>query len=175
VSVFRLHALNRFLSRVRSWGFPAAIIFPAVMMLASAVLLSLPAFAGLGDDASSVQADQAHMQAALRSTQTAAYTVHEITAPTGTIVREYVSAAGKVFGVAWQGPWRPDMRQILSNYFENYRQASQAQVNSHAGRRPLVIQQPELVLESGGHMRSFMGRAYIPALLPAGMSAETIQ
>jgi hypothetical protein len=77
--------------------------------------------------------------------------------------------------VAWQGPWRPDMRQILSNYFENYRQASQAQVNSHAGRRPLVIQQPELVLESGGHMRSFMGRAYIPALLPAGVSAETIQ
>src|ERR1700731_1152653 len=53
---------------------------------ASLILIALPAFAGLGEDFSSVQADQAHMQGALRSTQTAAYTVHEITAPSGVIV-----------------------------------------------------------------------------------------
>ena len=147
----------------------------AGFLSASLILIALPAFAGLGEDFSSVQADQAHMQGALRSTQTAAYTVHEITAPSGVIVREYVSSSGKVFGVAWQGPWPPDMRQILASYFDNYRQASQAQANSHAGRRPLVIDQPELVLQSGGHMRSFTGRAYVPSLLPAGVSAETIQ
>jgi len=115
------------------------------------------------------------MQGVLRSTEAAAYTVHEINAPTGIIVREYVSASGKVFGVAWQGPWPPDMRQVLANYFDTYRQASQAQANSHPGRRPVVIDQPDLVVQSGGHMRSFIGRAYVPALLPAGVTAETIQ
>jgi hypothetical protein len=169
VNVFWLNPPNR---RLRG---NQGLRLSAVIVLASALLNSLPAFAGLGDDVSSVLADQAHMQGALRTTQTAAYTVHEIKTPTGVTVREYASASGKVFGVAWQGPWPPDMRQVLSNYFDIYRQASQAQASSHAGRKPLVIKQPELVLESGGHMRSFNGRAYVPALLPSGVSAETIQ
>jgi len=123
-----------------------------------------------------VQADQAHMQGNLRTTQAQAYTVQEIQAPTGIIVREYVSpTTGKVFGVAWQGSWPPDMRQILGNYFGQYQQALQAQANSHAGRRPLVIQQPGLILQAGGHMRSFAGRAYIPEMLPQGVSAEVIR
>jgi Protein of unknown function (DUF2844) len=147
----------------------------AAILSAGLVLLTLPAFAGLGDDASAIQADQAHMQGALRTTQTASFTVHEIKTPSGITVREYVSADGKVFGVAWQGPWLPDMRQLLSSYFETYRQASQAEASSHAGRRPLVIDRPELVVQSGGHIRSFMGKAYVPAMLPAGVSAEAIQ
>ena len=169
LNAFWLNPPNRRLRRNRG------LRLSAVIVLASALLNCLPAFAGLGDDVSSVLADQAHMQGALRTTQTAAYTVHEIKTPTGVTVREYASASGKVFGVAWQGPWPPDMKQVLSNYFDTYRQASQAQASSHAGRKPLVINQPELVLESGGHMRSFNGRAYVPALLPSGVSAETIQ
>jgi hypothetical protein len=147
----------------------------AAVLSASFLFLSFPAFAGLGQDVSSVDADQAHMQGARQMTQTAAYTVHEIKAPTGVVVREYVSASGTVFGVAWQGPWPPDMRQILADYFETYRQATAAEVSSHAGRRPLVVEQPEVVIQSGGHMRSFAGRAYVPALLPKGVSAETIR
>src|SRR5450759_119994 len=134
----------------------------ATILSSTLLLISLPAFAGLGEAVSSVQADQAHMQGALRTTQTQSYTVHEIQAATGIVVREYVSSSGKVFGVAWQGPWPPDMRQILANYFEAYRQATQAEVNAHAGRRPLVIEQPGLVVRSGGHMRWFAGQAYIP-------------
>jgi hypothetical protein len=34
------------------------------------------------------------------------------------------------------------MRQILANYFEQYLKAAQAQVNSRAERRPLMIEQP---------------------------------
>jgi hypothetical protein len=150
-----------------------------VVILCLAMLtisLSLPAFAGLGEDVSSVQADQAHMQGSLRTTQTQAYTLHEIKTPSGVVVREFVSpTSGKVFGVAWQGPWPPDMRQILVSYFTQYQQATQAQVNSHAGRKPLVIERPGLVVQSGGHMRSFSGRAYIPEMLPPGISAETIR
>lgn len=147
----------------------------ATILFSILLLISLPAFAGLGEDVSSVQADQAHMQGALRTTRTPSYTVHEIQAATGTVVREYVSSSGKVFGVAWQGPWPPDMRQILANYFEAYRQATQAEVNAHAGRRPLVIEQPGLVVHSGGHMRWFAGQAYLPAMLPQGVAPEAIR
>ncbi len=144
-------------------------------VLTVALFVSLPAFAGLGEESTSVDADQAHMQGERRIIQSAAFSVHEIKAPTGITVREYVSSSGQVFGVAWQGPWPPDMRQILANYFENYRQAAETQVNSHAGRKPLVIHQPEFVMHSGGHIRSFNGHAYIPSLLPNGVTPESIQ
>lgn len=78
------------------------------------------------------------MLGSLRSTQTQAYAVHEIQAATGTVVREYVSGSGKVFAVAWQGPWPPDMRQILAGYFDQYERAARTQVSSRAGRRPLM-------------------------------------
>jgi hypothetical protein len=147
----------------------------AGLLSATMLVIALPAFAGLGEAASSVQADQAHMQGSLRTTQTEACTVHEINSPTGTVVREYVSTSGKVFAVAWQGPWPPDMRQILAGYFEQYQQAVQAQASTRAGRRPLLIEQPGLVVQSGGHMRSFAGRAYIPEMLPQGVSKEEIR
>lgn len=145
-------------------------------ILSAVVLMSVfPAFAALGEPASSVQDDQAHMQGTLHSTQNQAYTVHEIHAATGTIVREYVSSSGRVFAVAWQGPWPPDMRQILGSYFEQYQQAVHADTGSRAGRKPLRIEQPGFVMHAGGHMRSFSGHAYIPDNLPAGVSAEEIR
>jgi Protein of unknown function (DUF2844) len=144
-------------------------------ILAAAVLvIDSPALAGLGEDVSSVQADQAKMLGSLRTTQAQAFEVHEIKAATGVVVREYVSG-GKVFAVAWQGPWPPDMRQILAGYFDQYQRTAQAEVNSRAGRRPLAIEEPGLVVQSGGHMRSFAGRAYVPQMLPPGVSAEAIQ
>lgn len=146
------------------------LCFVAMLLIASSA-----AFAGLGDDVSSVQADQAHVQGALRTTQAQNYTVHEIQAPTGTIIREYVSPAGKVFAVAWQGPWPPDLRQVLSNYFTEFQQATQAQVNSGAGRKPVSIEHPGFVMHAGGHMRSFAGRAYLPDMLPKGVTPEELR
>ncbi len=146
-----------------------------LVIVATTVFLPSSAFAGLGEDVSSIQADQAHMQATLRTTQVSAYTLHELQAPTGVTLREYVSPAGKVFAVAWRGPWPPDMRQILAGYFGQYQQAAQAQLNSRSARRPFMVELPGLVVESGGHMRSFAGRAYIPEALPPGMRAETIR
>lgn len=147
----------------------------AALLSATLLMMALPAWAGLGEDVSSVQADKAKMLGSLRTTQTQAYTVHEIQAATGTVVREYVSGSGRVFAVAWQGPWPPDMRQILAGYFAQYQQAAQTQVNIRAGRRPLLIEQPGLVVQAGGHMRSFSGRAYIPDMLPTGVAAGAIR
>jgi Protein of unknown function (DUF2844) len=149
----------------------AVVRFAAILTLLTA---TLPAFAALGEAASSVQVDQAHMRGVLRVTQTQAYTVHEIQAASGTVVREYVSSSGKVFAVAWQGPWPPDMRQILAGFFEPYQQAVRAQTHFR-GRQPLRIEQPGFVVHSGGHMRSFAGHAYIPEMLPQGVTPEEIR
>ena len=138
------------------------------------LLLVLPpvAFAALGGDESSVQADQAQMRASLRSTRIATYTVHELQAPTGHVVREYVSPSGTVFGVAWQGPSKPDLRQLLGTHFDEFMQGAQANRRGHG---PLVVNLPGMVVVSGGHMRAFSGRAYLSQMLPEGVSADAIQ
>jgi hypothetical protein len=146
------------------------IAVAAVAIVASA----MPAWASLGGDVASIQADQVHMQGTRRTTTAASYTVHEIQAANGTVVREFVSSDGKVFAVAWHGPWMPDMRQILGTYFDQYAQARQSESN-HVGRRPLKVEQPGLVVENGGHLRAFSGRAYAPDKLPAGVTVGDIQ
>jgi hypothetical protein len=143
----------------------------ALVMLSTAS----PMWAALGGDAASIQADQIHMQGTRRMIAAESYTEHEIQGATGTVVREYVSADGKVFAVAWHGPWLPDMRQILGTYFEQYAQAVQSESSGRMGRRPVKVEQPGLVVQIGGHIRAFAGRAYIPDMLPSGMRVEDIQ
>ncbi|MFZ0816319.1 MAG: DUF2844 domain-containing protein [Candidatus Sulfotelmatobacter sp.] len=153
-----------------------------VLLAAAALAMFLsafPAWAALGGSVATVRADQVHMQGTLRKTATAFYTVHEIQSASGIVVREYVASvgesAGTVFAVAWQGPWPPDMRQLLGTYFDQYIQAAKAQSAARIGRRPLAIEQPGFVMEMGGHPRSFIGRAYVPGMLPAGVRAEEIR
>jgi hypothetical protein len=134
----------------------------------------MPAYGALGGDATSVQADQIRMQGSLRTTTGTGYTVQEIQGVGGMTVREYVSSAGKVFGVAWQGPWPADLHQLLGNYFTQYMQAVQAQSSARA-RRPLLVQLRGLTVQISGHPRAFTGRAYAPDLAPSGVSVETIQ
>jgi hypothetical protein len=152
-----------------------SFILPSVAVIILALATAFPARAALGGDVASVQADQVHMQGNLRKTVVAAYTVHEIQAATGTVVREYVSPEGKVFAVSWQGPWLPDMHQVLGSYFDQYAQATKAQTGVRAARRPLLIEQPGLVLQMEGHSRSFSGRAYLPDQLPSSVTQEAIQ
>jgi Protein of unknown function (DUF2844) len=142
---------------------------------------AFPAWASLGGDVSTIQADQVQLQGTRRvvtaqSSTGQAYTVHEIQTANGTVVREYLSSSGMVFGLAWRGHWPPNMRQLLGSYAEPYTQAVNAQQkNSRPGRRPLVVEQPGLVVQMGGHPRAFAGMAYIPDMLPQGVKAEDIQ
>src|SRR5271169_3008539 len=137
------------------------------------LLLPFPASASLGGDVTSVQTDQAKMQGSLRTSSNNTYTFHEIQASTGIAVKEYVSPAGKVFAVTWQGPFHPDLRQLLGMYFDQFSQAEQAQRAQRRG--PVLIQQAGLVVQISGHMRSFWGRAYVPQMLPPGVHAEDIR
>jgi hypothetical protein len=137
--------------------------------------LPLPALAALGGDLTSVHEDQAQMKGSLKTTEATTYTLHEIKGAAGTIVREYVSPAGDVFGVSWQGPDLPNMQQILGSYFQAFSAAAQAQRTARRVRGPLNIQRPGLVVESGGHIRAYSGRAYDPGKLPQGVSANDIR
>jgi len=115
------------------------------------------------------------MQASLQMTKKSQYAVHELRAPNQVVVREFVSPTGIVFGVAWQGPSRPDLQQLLGGYFAHFAQAAQQQKGQQPGRRMLRVEEPGLVVESGGHARAFYGRAYVPQLVPSGVAPEEIQ
>jgi hypothetical protein len=132
--------------------------------------------ASLGGDVTSVHGDQAKLQASLQTMSKDLYSVHEMRAPNGVVVREYVTPAGRVFGVAWQGPTRPDMRQVLGPYFDPFIEGAQAQRAQHIMMRgPLTVQLPGLVVEMDGHARAFFGRAYVPQMVPAGVRAEELR
>ena|SRR5581483_7420720 len=135
-------------------------------------LFCSPAFAALGQDVSSVQADRAHMKAEVSVLPASAYSIHEMRSPAGITVREFVSPAGQVFGVSWQGPQIPDLRQLLGEHFDEYMQA--AENSPRIYRRVVHIETGDLVFESGGHMKFFLGRAYLRSKLPDGASADVI-
>ena len=139
--------------------------------------LGLPvlAFATLGGSLESVHADQVQLKANLRIIPGAVYTVHELTTPMDVVVREYVSTGGRVFGVTGHGPFIPGMRQLLGAYFQQYVLAAKAEREHHVGRAPLNVQLPGLVIQTGGHMRAYYGRAYDPELLPVGTSPDDIR
>jgi hypothetical protein len=139
------------------------------------LMLPLPGLAALGGDVSSVQEDKAQMKGTLKTTENEAYTIHEITTPGNTVVKEYVSPAGNVFAITWRGQFIPNMQQLLGTYFDQYAQAAKEQRESHPGRHPLNIQQPGLVFQNGGHMRSYVGRAYVPDKVPQGVNVDALQ
>ena len=105
----------------------------------------------------------------------ASYTVKETTFSAGTVVREYVGTDGNVFGIAWRGPFMPDLSSLLGTYFPQYKRAVEAQRVQRPGRGPVAVEQAGLVVHSLGHMRAYFGQAYLPAALPAGVSADDIQ
>ena len=146
-----------------------------IAIAVAAMTSPLPALANLGGDVTTVEADRAKMEATLQTKSRQLYTIHEMHTANNTTVREFVSPAGKVFGVAWEGASRPDMQQLLGNYFDQYTQAAHAQSAKRVGRGPLLIQQPGFVLQMGGHMRALVGRAYIPQLVPAGVQIEELR
>jgi hypothetical protein len=103
------------------------------------------------------------------------YTVRSTTLVTGTVVNEYLASDGTVFGIAWQGSQIPNLVELLGSYFPQYLQGIQAERAKRGGRGPANVTDAGLVVHSGGHMGSFIGQAYLPQALPAGVSAADIQ
>ena len=151
-------------------------MYPLLVTLA-AVCFVTAAHATLGGDGASIEVDRLSMKvkhaARLTPSSSGSYTVHETILSSGTLVRQYVSNAGVVFGVAWNGPFVPDLRQLLGSHFDTMvaRQSGQR----HAGHKFVSQHNSDLVIESGGHPRSFVGRAYLPGAVPASVAVQEIQ
>ena len=133
---------------------------------------SIPAWASLGDDVSSVNADQNVLQGQIRKEVHTGYELHQITTSDGSVVKEFVSPQGKVFGIAWQGHGIPNLQQLLGSYATRLRQGQRTRV---VPRRAVSIQADDFVFFSFGYLRFFRGRAYVPSLVPSNVSAEVVQ
>jgi hypothetical protein len=141
------------------------------VVLSGAILLAgfVPGIASatLGEPEASVTADVAQLKGSVKMTDRTSYRVHEIQLSSGTVVREFAAPDGKVFAITWRGPTVPNLRQTLGSYFDTYATAAKA---NHMGRNRMQIQQSDLVVQAGGHMRAFSGRAYLPQAVPSGVS-----
>lgn len=143
-----------------------------ISLLISSLLVCSSGYAVLGQDVSSVSADGAHLRAVVRMMPGRNYSIHELRVA-GTVVKEFVSPGGHVFGVSWQGPTAPDLRQLLGEYFDQYTQA--VQTTRRVARRVVHIEAGDLIFESGGHMRFIVGRAYLRSKLPDGVGPDDIR
>jgi Protein of unknown function (DUF2844) len=156
------------------------VFLTAVLALGAASLIDLagrPAYAGLGATTASIEADRASMKGQVRGRSEAGYSVEEITAANGTVVREYLSPSGVVFAVSWYGPSMPNLQQTFGSYFSQYQaavQARRAQAPAFRGHNHLEIQSPSLVVHAHGHMRQYFGLAYVPALMPSDLSVSDL-
>jgi hypothetical protein len=147
-------------------------LFGAITLIGGACFAASPAWAALGSNAASVNADRAHFQTSVKVTSHALYDIHEMTLSTGTTVREYAAPGGMVFAVGWDGPAMPDLRQTLGAHYDEYLAAAYA---NQGGHHHLAAQRGDLVLVSNGHMRAFAGRAYLASAVPPGVSLEELR
>lgn len=141
------------------------VCFWATALVAALAVLSTPAQAALGDDASAIATDQARLQASLRITAMKGYAIHELTSPVGATVREYVGGTGKVFGVSWSGGFRPNLRDIMGSRYDQFIASTRGQ---RRARGPVRVELPGMVVTMGGYLRTFWGHVYLTDLAPVG-------
>ena len=140
-------------------------------MFGAGCALSFAAHATLGQNVSTVDSDRTRLHAVAHTATTqSAYSVHLMTMPSGTLVREYVARNGIVFGVAWEGPTLPDLKSMLGASFDAYVAATTTRRGT-----PLAVSNNDLVVFSGGHLRAFSGHAYLPQAVPTGVDVGVIQ
>ncbi|MGC1458481.1 MAG: DUF2844 domain-containing protein [Steroidobacteraceae bacterium] len=128
--------------------------------------------AALGASSDSVESDRVVMKGLTRPIPAGALHKQVLQLPSGTVVTEYLNSQGTVYAVTWRGPSLPNLHQILGNYFVNYQTAAKQPVVRH---RLVRVNSADIVIESSGRMRAFVGRAWVPALLPSGVTAADIQ
>ncbi|WP_429302994.1 DUF2844 domain-containing protein [Paraburkholderia sp. GAS199] len=134
------------------------------------VVTSADARAELGgtmppESGSSMPASRALLNGALR--------VRTFTDAGQTTINEYATNSGQIVAYTWQGPTMPDLRGLLGRHADSYHAGAVPATggNLHASR----VARPDVVVESGGPMRGYVGRAWLPAALPAGVSADDLR
>ena len=130
-------------------------------------------WAVLGEAVGSVESDRVALTGQLKIIPTQLYTIQEIT--TSEFVLSEFVAGDTVFAVAWRGKRPPNLVSLLGSYFQEYQDASAAASSGPMRRGMSHIEGAHVMVETGGHPGDVRGRAYIPSLLPPGVTKEMIQ
>ncbi|RKE35136.1 uncharacterized protein DUF2844 [Paraburkholderia sp. BL23I1N1] len=141
--------------------------FAASIMVVAVLCASTDARAELGGTMpsqanSTAAAPQILLNGALR--------LRTMTDAGNTTVNEYATNTGEIIAYTRQGPTMPDLRALLGPYADSYRTGAASSApdgNLHASR----VIRPDVIVESGGPMRGYVGRAWLPAALPPGVTA----
>ncbi len=112
------------------------------------------------------------------------YAIRTTLLGSGTRITEYVAVSTRakadsasstepvVFALAWSGPFLPDLKVLLGAHFDSL--AAESGTRSRAGQSGITVNQPEVVIRSGGRMRAFAGRAWLPTALPPGFDVHDL-
>jgi hypothetical protein len=141
------------------------------MTVVACLLCGGIAHAELGGDLASVHRDREAWGGALQTRRASRYVVYEVATPALTVA-QYVSPAGKVFAVRWQGRAAPDLKRLLGAHYAVYMSALATRRGSH---HVLELALPNLVVQATRYLRYGSGRAYVPALLPQGLAPEEVR
>ncbi|MCE7528026.1 DUF2844 domain-containing protein [Polynucleobacter sp. IMCC 30228] len=147
------------------------IIRTALVTIFSIFLLVLPMVsqAELGGNLASINLEQKTFGSTLTSSPQTGYTIYSQNINPGLVIKEYLTNNGNVFAVTWKGPNLPNFQVVLGSYYSNYLTALQN------NPRAIFFQDDNIVIESGGVMGGYVGRAYLPKQFPAGMTSANIQ
>ncbi|MFT4064030.1 DUF2844 domain-containing protein [Paraburkholderia sp.] len=90
-----------------------------------------------------------------------------------TTINEYATSTGQIIAYTWQGPTMPDLHALLGKYADSYKAGAAAANNGnlHSSR----VARSDVIVESGGPMRGYVGRAWLPAALPPGVTSDDLQ
>jgi hypothetical protein len=138
----------------------------ALACLSAGVSIAMSARAALGDTATTIPG------AATNTIAGSAARVSSYVDAGGTTINEYVATANNTtFAYSWQGPTMPNVRTLLGRHDASYRSGAAAALAAQRGDLHAArVDSGDVVVETGGQMRSYVGRAWLPAALPAGVS-----
>ncbi len=154
---------------------PFRFAMPLLLSLAATAGFSGVARAALGEGTGSVAADAIALGGVVHIEAQQGYDAYDVAASAGTRVREYVNQSGIVFAVTWSGPAPPDLSRWLGGYFAEYARA--LATLAHPGlRRSLRIETADgVIVEAGGHLRAYSGRAYLEQQMPPGLAPANLR
>jgi hypothetical protein len=105
-----------------------------------------------------------------------AWTVRESKLPGGTVEREYLGGDERVFAVAWRGPYRPGLSNLLGpTYAMQMSQRAFAQRKDGLGSRERTVQMSStFCVRAISRQRFSAGVAWLPSRLPVGLHPDAL-
>ena len=141
----------------------------------AALLIAPSAQAVLGAAQDTVQADQLRFQGRHHQHSQWPMTVHDISLPDGSGIRQFVNPAGQVFAVSWHTRLKPDLAALLGAHYPGPDALAGTPQGIASARQRRSMRRSYLVLHQGGRVGAFAGLAYVPALVPQGVDADALR